>query len=205
MGYNPRFPPFCLERRDFMTMTAELEGIINATIERIVAGTVEDLKSDNLHALDPKSIYSKTESLLYNLPQLKKAVQERREQISEIERYGLPHASKSFTVFIPNSGYVDNVSEYEKKENKIEQLHGIINELESRIAQIEAAIDTVKADPYYPIIKMRYFDKKTNAQIAERLKCDEGTVKRHKNKLLESIRFALFRDVILEDMMHWLI
>ena len=205
MGYNPRFPPFCLERRDFMTMTAELEGIINATIERIVAGTVEDLKSDNLHALDPKSIYSKTESLLYNLPQLKKAVQERREQISEIERYGLPHASKSFTVFIPNSGYVDNVSEYEKKENKIEQLHGIINELESRIAQIEAAIDTVKADPYFPIIKMRYFDKKTNAQIAERLKCDEGTVKRHKNKLLESIRFALFRDVILEDMMHWLI
>jgi len=205
MGYNPRFPPFCLERRDFMTMTAELEGIINATIERIVAGTVEDLKSDNLHALDPKSIYSKTESLLYNLPQLKKAVQERREQISEIERYGLPKVSKSFTVFIPNSGYVDNVSEYEKKENKIEQLHGIINELESRIAQIEAAIDTVKADPYYPIIKMRYFDKKTNAQIAERLKCDEGTVKRHKNKLLESIRFALFRDVILEDMMHWLI
>ena len=188
-----------------MTMTAELEGIINATIERIVAGTVEDLKSDNLHALDPKSIYSKTESLLYNLPQLKKAVQERREQISEIERYGLPKVSKSFTVFIPNSGYVDNVSEYEKKENKIEQLHGIINELESRIAQIEAAIDTVKADPYYPIIKMRYFDKKTNAQIAERLKCDEGTVKRHKNKLLESIRFALFRDVILEDMMHWLI
>ena len=205
MGYNPRFPPFCLERRDFMTMTAELEGIINATIERIVAGTVEDLKSDNLHALDPKSIYSKTESLLYNLPQLKKAVQERREQIGEIERYGLPKVSKSFTVFIPNSGYVDNVSEYEKKENKIEQLHGIINELESRIAQIEAAIDTVKADPYYPIIKMRYFDKKTNAQIAERLKCDEGTVKRHKNKLLESIRFALFRDVILEDMMHWLI
>ena len=77
-----------------MTMTAELEGIITATIERIVAGTVEDLKSDNLHALDPKSIYSKTESLLYNLPQLKKAVQERREQISEIERYGLPKASQ---------------------------------------------------------------------------------------------------------------
>ncbi len=205
MGYNPRFSPFCLERRGFMTITAELEGIINATIERIVAGTVEDIKSDNIHALDPKSIYSKTESLLYNLPQLKKAVQERREQISEIERYGLPKASKSFTVFIPNSGYVDTISEYEKKENKLEQLHGVINELESRIAQIEAAVDTVKDDPYFPIIKMRYYDKKTNAQIAERLKCDEGTVKRHKNKMLESIRFSLFRDVILEDMMNWLI
>ena len=52
---------------------------------------------------------------------------------------------------------------------------------------------------------MRYYDKKTNAQIAERLKCDEGTVKRHKNKMLESIRFSLFRDVILEDMMRWII
>ena len=83
--------------------------------------------------------------------------------------------------------------------------HGAIIELENRIAQIEAAVDTVKDDPYFPIIKMRYFDKKTNAQIAERLKCDESTVKRHKNKMLESIRFALFRDSILEDMMHWLI
>lgn len=205
MGYNPRFPPFCLERRDFMTMTAELEGIINATIEHIVSGTIEDIKSDNIYALDPKSIYSKTESLLYNLPQLKKAAQERREQIREIEKYGIHKASKSITMFIPNSGQVDTISEYEKKENKIEQLHGIISELESRIAQIEAAIDTVKDDPYFPIIKMRYFDKKTNEQIAKRLKCDEGTVKRHKNKMLESIRFSLFRDVILEEMIGWVI
>lgn len=186
-------------------MDNELESLIDATIQRVVSGTIEDIKFDNIHALDPKSIYSKTESLLYNLPQLKKAVQERREQISEIERYGLPRASKSFTVFIPNSGYVDTTSEYEKKENKLDQLHGVIIELENRITQIEAAVDTVKDDPYFPIIKMRYFDKKTNAQIAERLKCDEGTVKRHKNKMLESIRFALFRDIILEDMMGWLV
>lgn len=186
-------------------MDNELESLIDATIQRVVSGTIEDIKSDNIHALDPKSIYSKTESLLYNLPQLKKAVQERWEQISEIERYGLPRASKSFTVFIPNSGYVNTTSEYEKKENKLDQLHSVIIELENRIAQIEAAVDTVKDDPYFPIIKMRYFDKKTNAQIAERLKCDEGTVKRRKNKMLESIRFALFRDIILEDMMGWLV
>ena len=186
-------------------MDNELESLIDATIQRVVSGTIEDIKSDNIHTLDPKSIYSKTESLLYNLPQLKKAVQERREQISEIERYGLPRASKSFTVFIPHSGYVDTTSEYEKKENKLDQLHGVIIELENRIAQIEAAVDTVKDDPYFPIIKMKYFDKKTNVQIAERLKCDEGTVKRHKNKMLESIRFSLFRDVILEDMMNWLV
>ena len=186
-------------------MDNELESLIDATIQRVVSGTIEDIKSDNIHALDPKSIYSKTESLLYNLPQLKKAVQERREQISEIERYGLPRVSKSFTVFIPNSGYVDTTSEYEKKENKLDQLHGVIIELENRIAQIEAAVDTVKDDPYFPIIKMKYFDKKTNAQIAERLKCDESTVKRNKNKLLESIRFALFRNIILEDMMGWLV
>ena len=49
------------------------------------------------------------------------------------------------------------------------------------------------------------YDKKTNAQIAEHLKCDESTVKRHKNKMLESIRFALFRDSILEEMMEWVI
>ena len=120
MDYSPSFPPIYLERMDFMTMIAELKGINNAAIECIVAWTAEDTKSDNGHERDLKSIYSKTESLLYNLPQLKNAVQECREQISEIERYGLLHTSKSFTVFIPNFGYVDTTSEYEKKVNKLE-------------------------------------------------------------------------------------
>ncbi len=184
-----------------MTMTAELEGIINATVERVVAGTVEDIKSDLIHAVDPKSIHSKTESLLYNLPELKKAVQERREQIKEIELYGLPKVSKSLTMFIPNAGYVENLSEYERRENKIEHLHNTIRELESRIEQIEVAVATVKEDPNFCIIEMRYFDKKTYAEIAKRLKCDEGTVKRRKNKLLGSIQGVLFRDVIIEEMM----
>lgn len=186
-------------------MTAEFEKVINATIDRVITGTIEDIKADNIHAIDPKSIYSKTESVLYNLPYLKEAVLNRREQIREIEKYGVPMASKSFTVFTRNSGYVNTANDYERKENKLEQLRGLIKELEKRIAQIEAAVDIVRDDPHFPIIKMRYFEKKTYVQIAECLNCDESTVKRHKNKMLESIRFALFRDTILEDMLHWLI
>lgn len=194
--------PKC-QRKGYM-MTTELDSLINATIERIISGTIEDMKDDMIHEVDPHAIYAKTESLLYNLPMLKNAVQERREQIKEIEQYGLRHGSKSFTVFIPNKGMVDTKNEYEKELDKIEQLQGVICELESRIAQIEKAVATVKDNPYFSIIEMKYFKKKTVAEIAEKLQISDTTVKRQKNKMLESIKFSLFNDLILEEMIGWI-
>lgn len=185
-------------------MEKELESIIDATIEKSILSAIEDIRFEIRCEADPKSIYSKTESVLYKYPLLKKAIEDRKEQIDTIERYGIPHKSKSFTVFNPVSGYVDARSEYEKKEDMIEQLQaGIVVSVE-RMQRIERALNHVAGDPYYGIIEMKYFQRKTMEQIAKHFHCDVSTVQRHKNELLTAIKFHLFGEDILNEMMGWI-
>ena len=186
-------------------MEKELESIIDATIEKVIQNAIEDIRFEIRCEADPKSIYSKTESVLYKYPLLQKAIEERKEQLDTIERYGIPHKSKSFTVYSPGSGYVDVRSEYEKKEDMIEQLKtGIVASVE-RLKPIERALAQVAGDPYYGIIEMKYFQKKTMEQIAKHFGCDTSTVQRHKNELLSAIKFHLFGEDILNEMMGWIV
>lgn len=186
-------------------MEKELELIIDATIEKNILSAIEDIRFEIRCEADPKSIYSKTESVLYKYPLLKKAIEDRKEQIDTIELYGIPHRSKSFTVFNPISGYVDARSEYEKKEDMIEQLKTSVAVSVERLKPIEMALAQVAGDPYYGIIEMKYFQKKTMEQIATHFGCDTSTAQRHKNKLLSVIKFHLFGEEILNEMMGWIV
>ena len=49
----------------------------------------------------------------------------------------------------------------------------------------------------YKIIEMKYFEKKTNNLIAEALGVDEKTVRRNKNRLIETISIWIFPDEVL--------
>ena len=185
-------------------MEKELESIIDATIEKSILSAIEDIRFEIRCQQDPKSIYSKTESVLYKYPLLKKAIEDRKEQIDTIERYGIPHKSKSFTIYNPGSGYVDVRSDYEKKEDMIEQLQAGVAASVERLEPIEKALAQVAGDPYYRIIEMKYFQKKTIEQIAAQFRCDTSTVQRHKNELLSAIKFHLFGEDILNEMMGWI-
>lgn len=182
----------------------ELESLINATIMNVLSGAIEDLQSDLRFEIDPKSIYAKTESLLYKYPLLKKSIQERKNEIEEVMLYGVPQRSKSITMFSNCSGYVDFKSEYEKQEDMIDQLQKKILEAEERLKPIEKALVSVQEDPYFKIIEMKYFNKKTVDQIASYFGCDTSTVQKHKNKMLSQIKVHLFGEEVLKEMMGWL-
>ncbi len=185
-------------------MEHELESLIDATIKNVLLGTIEDLQSDLRFEMDPKSIYAKTESVLYKYPLLKKGIQERKDQIAELQLYGVPQRSKSVTIFSGNSGYMDFKSDYEKKEDLIEQYQKKIFEAEERLQPIEKALISVQNDPYFKIIEWKYFNQKAADQIANYFGCDVSTIQKHKNKLLSEIRVYLFGDDILKEMMSWL-
>lgn len=185
-------------------MEHELEALIDATIETVLSGVVEDIRSDLRFELDPKSTYAKTESVLYKYPILKKGIQERKDQIAELQLYGVPQRSKSVTIFSGNSGYVDFKSEYEKQEDMIDQIQKKILETEERLQPIEKALISVQNDPYFKIIELKYFNQKKADQIASYFECDASTVQKHKNKILSKIKLHLFSEEVLKEMMGWL-
>jgi len=61
-----------------------------------------------------------------------------------------------------------------------------------QVQRIDRALETIKDDQYYDIIPMRYFDRIKIEEIADRLVCDESTVRRNKNRLVNKIKIVLF-------------
>ena len=50
----------------------------------------------------------------------------------------------------------------------------------------------VADDEYYPIIRMKYFEGKTDEEIAPEIPCDPSTVRRNKSRLIRRIAVKLY-------------
>ena len=85
----------------------------------------------------------------------------------------------------------------EKSEDKIHELEVSIEKIQNKLDLVDSALDYVKDDKHYKIIEMKYFEKKTNNLIAEALGVDEKTVRRNKNRLIETISIWIFPDEVL--------
>lgn len=82
---------------------------------------------------------------------------------------------------------LSNESELEKIESQIEKLKVRIIKQEIIINRIENALDYIRNDEYYPIIKLKYWDKKSNNVISQELNISIDTIKRQKNRLIKEV------------------
>ena len=83
-----------------------------------------------------------------------------------------------------------------KRENQqhadIKPLHGVIKENIRELTKIEDAVKSVSEDYYGEVMILRYFERKTDEQIAEQLNCDVSTVRRNRKRLLKRIAVRMF-------------
>lgn len=64
---------------------------------------------------------------------------------------------------------------------------------------IKTAIDKIQADPYSPIIYMRYFKRQTLESISESLNCKYQTVSKNRNRLIRILAGELFPELVAEE------
>lgn len=186
-------------------MNQEWKTVIDETIQTVINEMMEDIQMDRRHDEDSPSLYAKTEFILYSYPALKSAIKESEEEISVIRKYGATQKSKSITAVDTRCGYTDFQTEFDRQENQIEQIRRNRVNVEEQLALIERVLAKVKDDPYYAIIEMKYFQKKTMEQMAQHFGCDVSTIRRNKNRLRSIIRFFLFEDDVLNEMLGWLV
>lgn len=181
-----------------MKLKKEIEACIKQTSEKTVRELIGQLKEQRLLKAN-MSFYKKTEILLYNYETLKKAVEQKEEDIEYIEKHGLPERSKSI-VFYSSSG--GNVSAGDRYLELIEKYKVEKNETERDLARIDNALDKVKGDKYFEIIELKYIkqEAKTDEQIAEMVEKDRSTVTRNRNRLINKIKTILFPESIKEFM-----
>ena len=68
---------------------------------------------------------------------------------------------------------------------------------------IDGILSKFQSDPYYDIIKLKYFDKKTHEEIAEHLQKDVSTVNRNKNRLVNEIKVYLMPNDLITDLLGY--
>lgn len=65
---------------------------------------------------------------------------------------------------------------------------------------MNAALESIKEDPYYSVIEMMYFEDKKRVEIAEFYDVDERTISRNKNRLVDKLKIILFSDNTIEEL-----
>lgn len=171
---------------------------IKETIEETAKKVIEELKNNNMIKREI-SYYKRVELLLYNYENLKAAVKQKEEDIEYIDRYGLPESSKSIVIYSSSSGvskedrYVELKERY--KRGKIE--------IERDLKRIDNALDKIKKDKYFDIIKLKYLNIEedkvaTDELLAERFNKERITIIRNRKRLINKLVTILFPESIKE-------
>ncbi len=168
------------------------DNTITKIIKDTVNETIIELKNSNMFK-NEMSYYKRIELLLYNYENLKDAVKQKEEDIEYIKKYGLPETSKSIVIYSSNNfntdqdRYVELMEKY--KREKIE--------IERDIERIDNALNKIKNDKYYDIIKLKYLNNEedkvnTDEELAERLKKDRSTITRNRKRLVNRLVTIIF-------------
>jgi DNA-directed RNA polymerase specialized sigma24 family protein len=156
------------------------------------------MKRQNLVVEGKQSPFQKTETLLYNYNNFLSVIKDKEEQIAELRQFGMRKTSTSITSFSGNTGLIEVKSDSEKIEEKIEMIEFSISTTRSFIRIIDDAVDALKDDHYYDLIRMRYFEGCSQEEIAEHFDCDVRTVRRNKNRLINLLQIRLFSDEVIQ-------
>ncbi len=150
--------------------------------------------------------FKNTEALLYSYNTLKKNVEIRKQQIKDLETEGIPGRSTSIILNHPKTNYRTD----DPVENAIRDIDKYIKSVQTTIDYIDFVLSKFKDDPYFDIIRLKYFEGKKNEEIAEyfdrKMNKKEkitatSTITKNKNRLIKEIRILLIPNVYVRSLM----
>lgn len=131
---------------------------------------------------EQKIIFRKIEDVLYSY---KKYVDKIKDDLKELEN---PQITKSYSIDkLTGSGYVIVKSELERIEELKERLLNDIARHEEILFRIDNALEMVKDNKDYNFIEMRYFNKLTYEEIADKIGVEVRTTYRIRNNILSAL------------------
>ena len=151
-----------------------------------------------------KTAYQKTEQLLFNYLGFKRIVEERKQEIADLRKYGVPGKSASaggerVQTSRTNKGIV---LPEDAVEDAVRTVERSVQSTVQAIALIDKCMAALKNDPYYDILPMRYFEGRTLEDIGVYLGCDHSTISRNRSRLVRELSMRLFPDEVVNEMMQ---
>jgi DNA-directed RNA polymerase specialized sigma24 family protein len=170
-------------------MTKEELCIISKSFDKQVKKAIEKIMDANKKA--ERNYFKDTEKLLYSFPSLRLKYEQDKE---DLDNNQVTQKRKSADIVRFSGGGCQVVEE----EQYIIDRRKSMERTKREITRIERALETIKDDSKYCIIEFKYFDRMETEKIAEKMECDETTVRRNKNRLVNSLKIILFGADALE-------
>lgn len=150
-----------------------------------------------------KTAYQKTEQLLYNYNGFKRIVAERMAEIEEIKKYGVPKKGGAVVEY-GSGGSVQRglVLPEESVESAVCRIKASVQDTVAAIALIDKCMSQIASDPYYKILEMRYFEGRTQDDIALEFNCSQVTISKNKSRLVRELSMRLFPNQAVEEFMN---
>lgn len=185
----------------------ELTELISTVVKETIAQLNLEMRqkaADGGNCEKPeKSAYQKTEQLLFNYMGFKRIVEERMQEIEDIRKYGVPKKGKAVVEYGGNVGGTVQgiVLPEESVERAVDTVLSTVQGTVQAIALIEKCMESLKSDPYYAILEMRYFEGRTQEDIAYEFGCTQKTISQNKSRLVRELSMRLFPDQVVSEML----
>ena len=154
--------------------------------KELIKEVIEELRKMNLTSVELLNPYQKTERLLSMYTGLKLSINRKKSQLEKLEKHGAIPLTMGISERV-DGGVVEYKSEVERQEERKEKLINEIDYFQKTVDLIDAGLECIKADKYYRIIELKYFNKKSLEEIAEDFQVEERTIRRNRNRLINEI------------------
>ena len=172
-------------------------GLVNGGANANSSGAAESKPKE-------KTAYQKTEQLLYNYRAFQKIVKERMDEIEDIKKYGVPKKSGAIVEYGGNVGGTPRgiVLPEESVESAVQRIMDSVQDTVAAISLIDKCMAQLRSDPYFCILEMRYFEGRTQEDIAYQLKCSQVNISKNKGRLVRELSMRLFPNQVIEELMN---
>jgi hypothetical protein len=162
--------------------------IKKAVKEAMKKGLEAGLAAGRAEAERPANTYKTTEDRLYALPILIKRVSNCEEYLDSLEACVSQGHSKDIVRFSRSS----SLSAEDKVDALIADGKAKIAADQHEIDVINKALENIKNDTYYLVVKGRYFEHLSDEEIAKQIPCDASTVRHNRGRLVRILAVWLY-------------
>lgn len=180
-----------------------VEATVNTLVDRGLLGKASASASSKVQ-MKEKSAYSQTEALLFNYNNFRKIIKQKEQEIADIRKYGVCEKGSAVIQYGGNVGGKPRgiVLDEERVEEAVRIVQRSMETTVQALAMIDKNMATLKSDPYYRILEMRYFEERTQEDIAVEFNCTQQNIAYHKRRLVKELSIKLFPDKVVAEYLN---
>ena len=182
-----------------------VESTIQALIEKGVFANATQSNVGNTPKsnIGERSAYAQVESLRFNYRGFQKRLLEKQQEIDDLRQYGVPEKGGAVKQYMGNSGGIPQgmVLDQERVDNAVKKVEDSMQPLLEAISLVDKALEALQHDTYLPIITMRYFDGRTQEDIAAEMSCTQPNIAYHRKRLVRELTLFIFPDKVANECM----